>query len=140
MESVYKNILKELRVIGKQAHVVHSKSDLARQKARLEYEKLQHIRANKSIDHITKQIQNLKASSQPSTKFEEKFKSLYQQKSQEPTKMPWVQQEQFQNIYKYLSSQRVYQELLERYNPGITMDTQENISRSAARVGLKAPE
>lgn len=140
MESVYKNILKELRIITKQAHVIHEKSNLVKQKTKLEYEKLQRLKNNQSVDDITKQIDSLTITSLPSNKFELKFKQIFQQKLTETPDITGIQHEQFHNIYRFLSSQRVYQELLERYNPGINMDAQENITKSANRVGLKVPE
>lgn len=40
----------------------------------------------------------------------------------------------------FLKSQRQYQELLERYNPGMTMSQQEKVKKTARRVGLDVPE
>lgn len=140
MKEVYKNILKELRTISKEAHIVHEQSNLMKQKARLEYEKLQKIRGNQSIEAITKQINDLKVLNDPPTKYEDKFKQLFQQQSTQKPDLPWIQKEQFHNIHRFLSSQRTYQTLLERYNPGLSMDQQENVTKTANRVGLSVPE
>ncbi|SPO02695.1 uncharacterized protein DNG_05368 [Cephalotrichum gorgonifer] len=40
----------------------------------------------------------------------------------------------------YLSAQRTYGVLLERYNPGMNMDEEERVRLSARRVGLDLPE
>lgn len=42
-------------------------------------------------------------------------------------------------VLNYLNNQRVYSELLERYNPGLD-EGQERVRRSARRVGLELPE
>ncbi|KAI5968765.1 hypothetical protein CANMA_002201 [Candida margitis] len=44
------------------------------------------------------------------------------------------------NVATYLRNQREYFDLLVRYNPGLLMDQQENVSKSANRVGLDVPE
>ncbi|KAJ5244290.1 hypothetical protein N7489_004386 [Penicillium chrysogenum] len=41
---------------------------------------------------------------------------------------------------QYARAQRVYCELLERYNPGMTMDEEEKIRLTARRVGFDLPE
>ena len=44
------------------------------------------------------------------------------------------------NVAIFLKNQREYFELLVSYNPGLLMDQQENVSKSANRVGLDVPE
>ncbi|PYI05008.1 hypothetical protein BO78DRAFT_279757, partial [Aspergillus sclerotiicarbonarius CBS 121057] len=39
----------------------------------------------------------------------------------------------------YAKAQRVYAELVERYNPGMTLDEEERIRLTARRVGLDLP-
>ncbi|KAJ5788559.1 hypothetical protein N7457_003549 [Penicillium paradoxum] len=41
---------------------------------------------------------------------------------------------------QYARAQRVYCELLERYNPGMTMDEEEKIRLTARRVGFDLPD
>ncbi|KAG0153235.1 Complex 1 LYR protein [Penicillium digitatum] len=41
---------------------------------------------------------------------------------------------------RYARAQRVYSELLERYNPGMSMDEEEKIRLTARRVGFDLPE
>ena len=41
---------------------------------------------------------------------------------------------------QYARAQRVYSELLERYNPGMSMDEEEKIRLTARRVGFDLPE
>ncbi|CDK26975.1 unnamed protein product [Kuraishia capsulata CBS 1993] len=44
------------------------------------------------------------------------------------------------NVVAFLSSQRVYCDLLERYNPGISMKQEDKVRKTARRVGLDVPE
>lgn len=44
------------------------------------------------------------------------------------------------DIALFLRSQRVYEELLERYNPGISMKQTDKVRKTARRVGLEVPE
>ncbi|QPG74550.1 hypothetical protein FOA43_001881 [Brettanomyces nanus] len=44
------------------------------------------------------------------------------------------------DITLFLKSQRVYMELLERYNPGISMAQKDKVEKTAHRVGLQVPE
>ncbi|KAJ5543396.1 hypothetical protein N7535_005824 [Penicillium sp. DV-2018c] len=43
-------------------------------------------------------------------------------------------------LAQYARAQRKYAELLERYNPGMTMDEEEKIRLTARRVGFDLPE
>ncbi|KAJ5142752.1 uncharacterized protein N7515_001539 [Penicillium bovifimosum] len=43
-------------------------------------------------------------------------------------------------LAQYAAAQRKYCELLERYNPGMTMDEEEKIRLTARRVGFDLPE
>lgn len=45
-----------------------------------------------------------------------------------------------QDIANFLSYQRTYQELIERYNPGLTMTQEDKVRKTANRVGLDLPE
>jgi len=46
---------------------------------------------------------------------------------------------QAEQYLAYLRSQRVYVELLERYNPGMNMDDEERVRLTARRVGMDLP-
>lgn len=41
---------------------------------------------------------------------------------------------------QYAKAQRMYATLLERYNPGMTMDEEEKVRLTARRVGMNLPE
>jgi ATP synthase assembly factor FMC1, mitochondrial len=42
-------------------------------------------------------------------------------------------------VVQYLKAQRVYNTLLERYNPGMTMEDEERTRLTARRVGMEMP-
>lgn len=45
-----------------------------------------------------------------------------------------------EQLAQYARAQRIYCELLERYNPGMSMDEEEKIRLTARRVGFDLPE
>jgi hypothetical protein len=45
-----------------------------------------------------------------------------------------------EQLAQYARAQRSYCELLERYNPGMSMDEEEKIRLTARRVGFDLPE
>ena len=48
--------------------------------------------------------------------------------------------EEAEQYIQYLKAQRMYVTLLERYNPGMSMDEEERVKLTARRVGLDLPE
>lgn len=55
-------------------------------------------------------------------------------------KEPTYQIAEAQEHIQYLKAQRMYVTLLERYNPGMSMDEEERVKLTARRVGLDLPE
>lgn len=53
---------------------------------------------------------------------------------------PTNQIEEAEQYIQYLKAQRMYVTLLERYNPGMSMDEEERVKLTARRVGLDLPE
>jgi ATP synthase assembly factor FMC1 len=49
------------------------------------------------------------------------------------------QRQQAEQFIQYVKAQRTYITLLERYNPGMTMDDEDRIRLSARRVGMNMP-
>ena len=133
MKSVYKQILKELRIIQRQSHKVHEEANIARLKTLLEYRKLELLKHNKPINDIQAQIDGL-STTEPKYKFVPIFKELFKEFDEDSR----IKSQNLDNVYKFLNSQRNYDELLKRYNPGI--NASENIEKSANRVGLKVPQ
>ena len=50
------------------------------------------------------------------------------------------QMEQAEQYIQYAKAQRMYTTLLERYNPGMSMDEEDRVRMTARRVGMDLPE
>ena len=50
------------------------------------------------------------------------------------------QLEEAEQFIQYAKAQRMYATLLERYNPGMSMDEEERVRLTARRVGMELPE
>ena len=50
-----------------------------------------------------------------------------------------ARRQEAEQFAQYLKAQRVYGELLDRYNPGMNMDEEERVRLSARRVGMEMP-
>lgn len=51
-----------------------------------------------------------------------------------------LQVDQAEQYIQYMKAQRMYATLLERYNPGMSMDEEERVRLTARRVGMELPE
>ena len=51
-----------------------------------------------------------------------------------------MQIEEAEQYIQYAKAQRMYATLLERYNPGMSMDEEEKVRLTARRVGMDLPE
>ena len=58
----------------------------------------------------------------------------------EPRESPAQQVEFGEQYVQYAKAQRMYATLLERYNPGMSMDEEEKVRLTARRVGMDLPE
>jgi ATP synthase assembly factor FMC1 len=50
-----------------------------------------------------------------------------------------ARRQETEQVVQYLKAQRVYNTLLERYNPGMTMEDEERTRLTARRVGMEMP-
>ncbi|KAA8648518.1 hypothetical protein EYZ11_012887 [Aspergillus tanneri] len=81
------------------------------------------------------------------TPLHQRIRALYRQpvEATVPQKMKMVEEELSRRLQEaeqmalYARSQRQYVALLERYNPGMSLDEQEKIRLTARRVGLDIP-
>lgn len=133
---MWKKLTKELHHELKQAHkkVTASRQMLnyEKQKARLTYEKFRLITERKPFEDIDRQLANLaEGKASPEAIETSNLKKLF--KSSNDTN-------NLKNVVHYLKNQRKYDELLTRYNPGLSGSQEENVRKSANRVGLQAPE
>ena len=51
-----------------------------------------------------------------------------------------IQVDEAEQYIQYAKAQRMYATLLERYNPGMSMDEEEKVRLTARRVGMDLPE
>ena len=74
----------------------------------------------------------------PPTPLHLRLRELYR----EPVESETVQQSKLheaEQLATYAKAQKTYSLLLERYNPGMTLDEQEKIRLTARRVGMELP-
>lgn len=135
---LYRALLRELGIINRRSHKVHAEKELEKTKARLQYKKIQLIRAKQSTEEVDQELKSvIAANSRPQRTHTALIRDLVQET---PSHLSRVHLENLKNVGVFLNSQRVYTELIERYNPGLTMSQLDNVSKSANRVGLKVPE
>lgn len=136
-QSVLKRLGEELKIIGDKTVKVHLEKEITKQKAVLAYKKIQLVKSGQPIHEITKKLESLESEvkvNPPAINsiLLEKLSSTHDGK-ETPVKV-------LDNIQKFLAAQRTYTELVERYNPGINVDSQENVRKTANHVGLSVPE
>lgn len=131
-KSLYKELQKELLTAHKKVHTYRWKKDLDKNKARLTYDKMQLIRSRQSTEKVEAQLKALEAGRIDIPPLDEsKIKNLLDSEDD---------LHNLRNVTAYLKNQRVYNELLERYNPGLTMTQEDNVRKTANMVGLSIPE
>lgn len=131
-KKLYKELQKELVVAHRKSFSARWKKDLEKNKARLMYEKLQLIKARKPTAEVEAQLKALEAG-----------KIEYPPLDTSAVRKLVDSEDDIQNLHNvvtYLKNQRVYNELLERYNPGLTLSQEENVRKTANMVGLAVPE
>lgn len=121
-----RNLTKELNAIHTKSSTIHNKNELAKQEMLLKYKN----KLNQKLVPVESKLAT------PSEIDPQVVKNLTDVNHINDT----YKLHHIKNTLTFLSSQREYQELLERYNPGLTMTPDENLSRSANRVGLKLPK
>ncbi|AMD20534.1 HDL210Wp [Eremothecium sinecaudum] len=156
--SSYKQLLKALVRSGKRTRVLQANEDIKKKIALVTYEKIQLAReqaqvkgSNENINLTTrmmklnKELEQLKNSDpSKSKKFlfypraREFRETLLEQHASGETLQRRSQH--MKDIAAFLVNQMEYDELVERYNPGMKMSQEEKVKRTAARVGLQVPK
>lgn len=133
---LYKELQKELSIINSKTYKTHCEKELKHRKTKLQYQKFQAIKEKLPTKHIDEQLAKLDSGEVKAPRINSSIiKEIVLEK--EANKMNLKHME---NIKTFLNSQRVYTELIERYNPGLTMDQEDKVRRTANRVGLAVPE
>lgn len=136
--NLYKSLMKELRIVNKKTFEIHTVKNLENVKAKLQYQKFQLIKAKQPITAITKEIDHITSQSKlliPPPIATAKVKKLLDQDTETQKGL-----NNLSNVVNYFQSQRVYNVLLQRYNPGMNVDQADNVRKTANRVGLHIPE
>lgn len=133
---LYKELQKELSIINSKTFKSHCEKELKNRKTKLQYQKYQMIKEKMPTRHIDEQLARLDSGDVKAPRINNTIiKEIVQEK--ESSKMNLMH---MSNARMFLNSQRVYTELIERYNPGLAMDQEENVRKTANRVGLQIPE
>lgn len=135
----YKQLAKELRTIARNTNLVRAAKEAEKQKAMLTYKKMTAIKARQPTAEIDQQLANL-STAKPQFRFDNTLVKKLAVEEGEPAITEKHRLNHLTNVHTFLNSQRVYTELLERYNPGLTMTQEDNVRKSAERVGLQVPK
>lgn len=128
--TLLKELHAELLVAHRSSHLQRWAHDAERQKARLAYEKIQLVKARKPFDHIDRDMKAL--GGEPQIPELPELAALQLVDSHDPANLHLV--------VSHLRSQREYNELLHRFNPGLSMLQEDNVRKTANYVGLAVPQ
>lgn len=132
---LYKELQKELSIINSKTFKAHAERELKHRKTKLQYQKFQAIKDKMPTKHLDEQLLRLDSGETKAPRINSMIiKEILAEK--EASKMNLMH---MKNIKTFLNSQRVYTELIERYNPGLAMDQEDKVRRTANRVGLLVP-
>jgi len=126
-------------VIHEKTAKLHNEKDLKKQLALLNYKKLTLIKERQPTKEVDQQLAKLSKGEMPIPPMDKTIVNNFVSETA-PHINDHYRLFHMKNITTFLASQREYQELLERYNPGLSMEQQENITKSANRVGLQVPQ
>ncbi|TID15789.1 hypothetical protein CANINC_004318 [Pichia inconspicua] len=137
-KNLFKNMYKALEKSVAASHETHLKEILKKQDALVQYKRMQYVNAGKQLskeedDKLVESVRNTFAGQMQ--KIDVDLLKHLDKEELHP-----VEIEHVTNITTFLDSQREYVELLERYNPGISMKQTDKVRKTARRVGLEVPE
>ncbi|SCV00929.1 LAME_0G12904g1_1 [Lachancea meyersii CBS 8951] len=157
--TTYKQLIRALVKSSKRAKITQMKEDHKREIALLTYRKIGLVRQQASdptssskgqnvhqLHDLTKRIQMLKSSDPSQRKdlhFYDNSSRLRQTIFQDLPSDESVLSKRLQHLSDlsgFVKNQLEYEQLVERYNPGLKMDQEEKVKRTAARVGLQVPD
>ncbi|SCU88546.1 LADA_0E10792g1_1 [Lachancea dasiensis] len=156
---VYKQLIRSLVKSNKRSKIAQITEDNKKQVALLTYRKFNLLRQQASdqassnsskhnghLSELTNEIERLKANDPARSKalhYYENSSSLREMIFQNfPGDAGSVNKrlQHLKDISGFVKNQMEYEELVERYNPGLKMDQEEKVKRTAARVGLQVPD
>lgn len=137
-KTLFKNMYGALEKSVASSHQTHLKEILKKQDALIHYKRMQYVNAGKKLS----EAEDARLADDVRAKFASKMPVLDVEllAHLDREQLHPAEAEHVQNITTFLDSQREYIELLERYNPGISMKQTEKVRKTARRVGLEVPE
>ncbi|WLF76766.1 hypothetical protein PVL30_000470 [Lodderomyces elongisporus] len=140
-KQLYRKISQELLTYENKNLALHSKQETKKLHALYTYKKHLLQKQNQSTNEMDAKLKELAANPEGKKNTELKdLKLLNNIVDDKPGINSSYELNNLQNVATYLQNQREYFDLLVRYNPGLMMDQQENVNRTANRVGLEVPE
>ncbi|EGW32327.1 uncharacterized protein SPAPADRAFT_139500 [Spathaspora passalidarum NRRL Y-27907] len=139
VKQLTKTLLEELLIIQNKAHQVQAAREREKQIALLSYQKLTGIKQGKDVRELESKLKKLNETTE-AVEHKELHDSHILKDYVQQKEMSVHQRQNLHNMVTFLNSQRVYIELLERYNPGLTMSQEDNVRKTANKVGLSVPQ
>lgn len=149
-KQLYRTISQELLAYENKTLAAQAQKENTKLTAYYSYLKSVAQRDGKSVDDINSKIESLKQSKLQQQAGESKATKEHTELQDLTTLHNIIDDKiginsnyelnNLNNVATFLKNQREYFELLVRYNPGLLMDQQENVSKTANRVGLDVPE
>lgn len=140
ISNAYKNLQKQLLVNIKASTKKQNAGELKKKISLLKYQRTNALRGHQpeKIVDIDSELKELEKKVQdPEVEVDEKIlKGLEITKNLESKRNI----DHVNDVANYLSYQRTYQELIERYNPGLRASQDDIIRKTAHRVGFELPQ
>lgn len=121
------------------ALLTYRRMNIAREQAQKDLDSATKMRLLKDMSVLNKRVQILKQKAPENDK-----KLLFVQDISFPRELILNAQndrdiQHLQDVAAFIHNQREYDELIERYNPGIRMSQEEKVKRTAGKVGFQIP-
>lgn len=137
-KTAFENLHRQLLINTKAAAKKQNAQDLKKRIALLSYQRINAIKERdvSKTSELTKKLEEVKKQTEdPQVKVDPKLLEGVKAAQQSGHSV-----EHINDIANYLSYQRTYNELIERYNPGLSMTQEDKIRKTAHRVGFELPD
>ncbi|QOU19979.1 hypothetical protein BRETT_004626 [Brettanomyces bruxellensis] len=131
-------LIKELEKFGEASFKRRSVGLVEKEKALLAYKKMQLKNAGKRVTPDQERTLWKAVRSKFTAQVPKPNISMLQFLNK--NELTTMEKNHLEDLTLYLKSQRVYEELLERYNPGISMKQKDKVEKTAHHVGLDVPK
>ncbi|GME68514.1 unnamed protein product [[Candida] boidinii] len=138
VKALFENLAKQMELFSNKTFEHHQKEAIKKQNALIQYKRLQYLRSGKQLSK-EEDLALVNEIKQSTDVFKPQINIEFLQHLNKED-IHDVSKDHLNNITVFLQSQREYCELLERYNPGISMKQEDKVRKTARRVGLDIPE